>query len=108
MKRKIIIKDVIKSPLAVSTQQGKKVFEIIRQELNKKNAVNVDFSGLTAITTAFLNLSIGRLYSLNEPSELNKSVKILSGSLTGFQKRKIQRVMENTKIKISDEELNED
>jgi len=107
MKKRIIIKDVIKSPLAVNTQQGKRIFEIIRQELDKKNAVDVDFSGLTTITTAFLNLSIGRLYSLNEPSELNKRVKILSGSLTAFQKQKIQRVMENAKIKISDEELNE-
>ncbi|MFC6176330.1 STAS-like domain-containing protein [Companilactobacillus huachuanensis] len=107
MDKKIIVKDIIESPLAVNTKQGKKVFEIIKRELDKKNTVDVDFSGLTTITTAFLNLSIGKLYSLDEPSELNKRVKILSDSLTIFQKQKIQRVMENAKIKISDEELNE-
>ncbi|WP_125763426.1 STAS-like domain-containing protein [Companilactobacillus hulinensis] len=107
MNKKIIVKDIIESPLAVNTKQGKEVFEVIEKELGKQNVVDVDFSGLTTITTAFLNLSIGKLYSLDEPRELNKRVKILSDSLTVFQKQKIQRVMENAKIKISDEELNE-
>ncbi|MDP2159847.1 MAG: STAS-like domain-containing protein [Flavobacterium sp.] len=62
----LIIKDIINSELAVSTENGNKVFEIVDSYLQKKEKVELDFAGITIMITAFLNAAIGRLYSKKE------------------------------------------
>lgn len=62
----IVIKDVIDSELAVSTENGIKVFELVDSYLKHKEKVQLDFSGITIMITAFLNAAIGSLYSNKE------------------------------------------
>ncbi|MBY0486130.1 MAG: STAS-like domain-containing protein [Flavobacteriaceae bacterium] len=62
----LVIKDIINSELAVSTENGNKVFEIVDSYLQKKEKVELDFSGITIMITAFLNAAIGSLYSKKE------------------------------------------
>lgn len=107
MKTKITISDIIKNPLAVNAHQGQKVFDKISKQLDYGNTVEVDFSGLDTITTAFLNTSIGQLYSFESSDELNKHIKIIGSTLSPFQREKLRRVMKNAKFKITDEKLNE-
>ncbi|WP_298148506.1 STAS-like domain-containing protein [Flavobacterium sp.] len=74
----IIIRNVINSELAVSTESGMKVFELVDTYLQKKEKVELDFAGITIIITAFLNAAIGSLYSKKEytPQFLNEYLKL--------------------------------
>lgn len=62
----LLIKDIINSELAVSTENGVKVFELVDSYLQRKEKVELDFSGITIMITAFLNAAIGSLYSNKE------------------------------------------
>lgn len=74
----LIIKDIINSELAVSTENGEKVFEIVDSYLQKKEKVELDFAGITIMITAFLNAAIGKLYGKKEytPAFLNEYLKL--------------------------------
>lgn len=76
----IIIKDVINSELAVSTENGIKVFEIVDSCLQRKEKVELDFDGITIMITAFLNAAIGSLYSKKEYTGefLNEFLKLVN------------------------------
>ena len=70
------VKDVIKSDLAVSTEDGDVVCDKISTLLETKNKAVVDFADLDLITTAFLNNAIGKLYSRFNSDTLNKYLQI--------------------------------
>lgn len=74
----LIIKDIINSELAVSTENGEKVFEIVNSYLEKEEKVELDFAGITIMITAFLNAAIGKLYGKKEytPAFLNEHLKL--------------------------------
>lgn len=74
----LIIKDIINSELAVSTENGEKVFEIVDSYLMNKEKVELDFGGITIMITAFLNAAIGKLYGKKEytPEFLNEYLKL--------------------------------
>lgn len=74
----LIIKDIINSELAVSTENGEKVFEIVDSYLMNKEKVELDFAGITIMITAFLNAAIGKLYGKKEytPEFLNEFLKL--------------------------------
>ncbi len=74
----LMIKDIINSELAVSTENGEKVFEIVNSYLQKKEKVKLDFAGITIMITAFLNAAIGKLYGKKEytPEFLNEYIKL--------------------------------
>lgn len=74
----IVIKEVINSELAVSTENGIKVFELIDSYLQKKEKVELDFAGINIMITAFLNAAIGSLYGKKEytPEFLNEYLKL--------------------------------
>lgn len=58
----IIIKDLLKSPYAVSTDEGEKIFDKINAHFKDKEIVKVDFDGIDLIVSTFLNAAIGQLY----------------------------------------------
>ena len=62
----LVIKDIIETDLAVSTENGTKVFEIVDKYLQQKEKVELDFAGIKVMITAFLNAAIGSLYSNKE------------------------------------------
>lgn len=74
----LIIRDIINSDLAVSTENGEKVFEIVNSYLEKNTKVSLDFAGITIMITAFLNAAIGKLYGYKEytPLFLNEHLKL--------------------------------
>ncbi|AKP67389.1 STAS-like domain-containing protein [Companilactobacillus ginsenosidimutans] len=105
--KKIVIQKVINNSLAVNTEQGKMVFTVINEALNHGEKITIDFTGLSTITTAFLNLSIGRLYQMNTQEELKERINVDLSTLSLYQQEKLQRVIDNVKVKIDDEKLNE-
>jgi hypothetical protein len=74
----ILIKDVIKTNFAVTTEDGNSIFELIDLNLSKSKIVFLDFEGISLMTTAFLNSAIGQLYSNDTYSSdfLNSNLKL--------------------------------
>lgn len=103
----INIKDVLKTDLAVGDEKGKYIFSLIQNSMSDGKEVVIDFSGITSLTTAFLNYAIGELYTLKSPEELNKLIKIDGKSLTVSQRKKVKMVMENSKNKINQDVIDE-
>ena len=58
-KQHLIVKNIIDSDLAVSSDDGKKVYQAIVEALRRENIVELDFQGITVVITAFLNMAIG-------------------------------------------------
>jgi hypothetical protein len=57
------ILDIVGSPIWVSTDDGQKVFNKIKEAFNAGHAVEVSFANGETMITAFLNAAIGQLYS---------------------------------------------
>ncbi len=60
--KRIVVRDVIGTNLAVSTDNGLKVFHEIDNLLKTEEKIDLDFEGITVVITAFLNAAIGSLY----------------------------------------------
>jgi hypothetical protein len=56
------IKELIGTDLAVSTENGQKVYLEIEKNLISKEQIVLDFEGVSLIITAFLNAAIGSLF----------------------------------------------
>ncbi len=59
----LIIREIIDGDIAVSTNDGDLVYNLINDYLTKRQVIIVDFKGIAIMTTAFLNAAIGQLYS---------------------------------------------
>jgi hypothetical protein len=74
----LVIKDIIKGDTAVSTDDGDVVYKEIVAILELGKPVELDFSGINIMTTAFLNAAIGQLYSAFNSEQLNSLLKLVN------------------------------
>jgi hypothetical protein len=76
----ILIKDIINTSFAVTTEDGNTIFELLDDNFSKNKMVILDFQGITLMTTAFLNSAIGQLYSNDKYSSifLNTNLKLIN------------------------------
>lgn len=88
--------------------KAKPLLNALHNAVHLKRTTSIDFSGLSIITTAFLNNSIGKLYALYDASELNKYIKFDTSSLMPLQKERIQMIIKNAKSKLSQDEIMEE
>lgn len=72
----IRIKDFTGNNLAVSASDGEKVFEKIKNSFDQKSPVILDFQDIELTITAFLNSSIGKLYSIYSTEEIRSLLDI--------------------------------
>lgn len=105
---KLIVKEVIGSASASSPNKAKLLLNTLRDAVASKRTTSVDFAGLSIITTAFLNTSIGGLYSLYDVNKLDKYIRLDTSSLTPLQKERIRMVIENAKQRLSQEAIEEE
>ena len=63
----INVAQIVGGGICVAASDGHKVHDAIRGGILAKNRVRLSFSGVSRITTAFLNTAVGQLY--NEFSE---------------------------------------
>ena len=75
---RLIVKDIINSELAVSTDKGDLVFNELNSKLENNEKVIIDFKGIDLMITAFLNAAIGKLYGKNKYTTdfLNEHIKL--------------------------------
>lgn len=105
---RIVVKELIKSDSATSPEKAKPLYNKIVQNIAGKEQVEIDFSNLTTITTAFFNSSIGNLYSAYPAKILNQFVRIDPKTLTKLQYEKLKLVMHNAKSKLSEADIREE
>lgn len=83
------------SDQAVSAEDGEALHAEIRRALAAGDNVALDFEGVTALTSLFLNASVGQLLAEYSTDELTERVKILSDDQEVL--RLIRRVVERAK-----------
>ncbi|TAV53079.1 STAS-like domain-containing protein [Rhizobium leguminosarum] len=59
---KIPIAALVGGGVCVSASDGQKVYKVVQQAVAEGDRVILSFSGITRMTTAFLNAAIGQLY----------------------------------------------
>lgn len=89
------IASLIKSPSALTREQGNVVYEKIVQNLNAGNKVILDFKDIESIITPFLNVSIGKLYENFSSDQLNTNLTV--ANLPEGTASKFQIVIKNAK-----------
>lgn len=68
----IRISEVIKSGICVTSEDGQKVYGVLYKEIGNGNRVALSFSGVTRMTTAFLNAAVGQLYGELPEAEVRR------------------------------------
>jgi len=87
--------DVISSELAVSHEDGEKVYDKLKGLLDSKQKVSIDFSGINLLATPFLNVAIGRFLSTEYKDDFNCIVKF--ENIDSDDKKLIELVLERAK-----------
>lgn len=71
------VKDFIENrDIAVSSDDGDLLFRKIDDLIKEKTIVELNFEGISLMTTAFLNSAIGQLYSKYTSEQLNTHLKL--------------------------------
>lgn len=71
------IYEEINNSLAVSSDDGDKLYQKIDSFIREGLVVELDFSGIDVMTSAFLNAAIGQLYNTYTSEQLNSQLKIV-------------------------------
>lgn len=100
METKVIdVMDVIGKSVAVTTTDAKKLHDLLVSNINQGIKSDLDFGRITTLITAFLNESIGTLYSVATEDELNTLITVNKKTTTPRQYNRIIDVLNNAKRK---------
>jgi hypothetical protein len=72
----ITVHQVIDEEVAVSTDDGDMLYQQIDMLLKQGRKIEIDFSNISLMTTAFLNAAIGQLYKDHTSEFLNAHIKL--------------------------------
>lgn len=72
----IKVHQVIEEQVAVSTDDGDLLYQQIDRLLKQEKKIEIDFSSIDLMTTAFLNAAIGQLYKDYTSDFLNAHIKL--------------------------------
>ncbi len=76
---KINVKDEIRNTIAMSTEDGKVLHEIIYRNLKESRKVELSFEGIDMLISHFLNESVGKLYEkFDNWDVLDKSIEYIN------------------------------
>ncbi|QAA31335.1 STAS-like domain-containing protein [Clostridium manihotivorum] len=76
--KEIIVRDILKSNVAISKDDGDIVFNQIKTEIENKNSILIDFKNIDLINTAFLNNAIGKIYFIPIEKRMDTTVRIVN------------------------------
>lgn len=66
----INVKDIINNTIAMSTEDGQKLFHVLYENIKNAHKVNLSFEGIDILISHFLNEAIGKLYERFENWQL--------------------------------------
>ena len=87
----------------VTPDEGKPINEQIRTLIEKGKVVEIDFSDVELMTTAFLNVVIGDLYKDYSSDKLREKLRIKN--ISEDDARRIKKVTDTAKLFYSNKEL---
>ncbi|MFD0749207.1 STAS-like domain-containing protein [Mucilaginibacter calamicampi] len=97
----LIVKDILGSNTALSTDAGGVLFTEIHKALSGKQDIKLDFRDVEVMSSAFLNVAIGQLYHAFGPDELNEHLKIVN--LPVEDRALLKKVIDRAKEYFSDQ-----
>ncbi len=64
MSERIVIRpyEVVGNPLCVASEDGERVYALLKTALREKRPVELSFENVSVLTSAFLNSAVGQLY----------------------------------------------
>ena len=80
---------------ALSPSSGQKLYETVFSALQQGNVVEVDFFGVCAVASAFLNTAIGQLLKGFDIEFLNEKLKF--SNLNSYGELALRHVIQNAK-----------
>lgn len=92
----ISIINTVGSSFCTETEDGQKVYELIKKALEEKKKVNISFLNVEMLTTAFLNTAIGQLYNNFTEEIIKNSLSV--DNLTPSGAVSLKRVIETAKL----------
>ena len=95
MEQQISIYKVIGGSAAVATADGETLFKDIFSVLAQENIVILDFNGIEALTSTFLNSAIGQLYNKFDSPFLQTHLKVINISKEDMES--LKKVVERAK-----------
>ena len=95
------LKNIINSDTALTPDAGALVFDKLNQALSSEQRVELDFSGMEVMTSAFLNTAIGQLYSKFNSTQLNNQLKLVN--LPVEDRALLRKVIERAKEYFKDQ-----
>ena len=95
----LIVKDVIGDTLAVTSDKGEKIFQILKENIENKQQTTLDFDGITDLISAFSNTAIGQLYDVADAETLKELIKVNPDTLHPADRRTIERSIKNSRNK---------
>ena len=87
--------DVIGKDICVSSEDGEKLHEQIKLNLQNADTTEISFSGIKMIISVFLNTAIGQLYGEFSEGEIREKLKVID--IDPEDKELFQRVVMNAK-----------
>jgi hypothetical protein len=72
----ILVADEV-GPICVSAEDGAKVCALIREPLGRQETVTLDFTGVTTLTSLFLNNAVGCLYASYDKGFLEDKLRLM-------------------------------
>jgi len=90
---RIKVTEVIGSNLCVSAEDGEALYGKLESALGTGRPVELDFSGVDLVISAFLNAAVGRLVEQRTPDEIHQLIDFTH--LVDDDRELIDRVLEN-------------
>jgi hypothetical protein len=100
---KISIAKIVGGGICVAAEDGNRVHDAIRDEIEKGNRVAISFSGITRLTTAFLNAAIGQLYG-EYPDDRIRQQLAPPENAEAWQLTRLKLVVDRAKVFFRDPE----
>lgn len=100
---KVDIYAIIGTESCISTDDGNKIYEKIKDILKSGNKVEISFDKITLIITAFLNAAVGQLYNGDFEYELLKS-NLKATNMSDADKFLLKKVVETAKNYFKDKD----
>ena len=100
--RKVVVKSVIDSELAVSAENGNKLHSRIARHLSSGKSVELSFQGIDLVTSAFLNNAVGKLCKKFDSEKIKESIMVTG--LDEGDKKLLDKVINNAELYYRDPE----
>jgi hypothetical protein len=105
-KPEIVIKllEIVGSALCIASEDGEKVYDVIRSSIEQDGRIRISFEGVEDLTSAFLNAAIGQLYGKYSDSDLKK-IMLPPIAASPDQLHLLKRVVERAKSFFKDPQI---